>query len=89
MRVIVEAFVVGLAMTVLFAVIHYVLMVIPATEKISMEMHVGGPLQVFLAGFIGHFVFERTGANKWYCKHGAACVKRNNNQCPLVVRSCT
>tara|TARA_Y100000590_G_scaffold102264_1_gene116217 strand:+ start:240 stop:482 length:243 start_codon:yes stop_codon:yes gene_type:complete len=30
---------------------------------------------LFLTGFIGHYLFEYMGLNKWYCKHGRACSK--------------
>ena len=28
---------------------------------------------LFFTGFVAHIVFEKTGLNKWYCKHGVAC----------------
>jgi len=33
-------------------------------------------MQVFLAGMIGHLVFEALGINRWYCHQGAACSAR-------------
>lgn len=30
---------------------------------------------LFLIGLLGHFLFEVTGANKWYCKNGYSCKK--------------
>ncbi len=59
MRLLVEALVVGIVMLA----IHYVL-----------SMFITKPLiVVFLTGFIGHLLFELSGANKWYCTHGKAC----------------
>ena len=29
--------------------------------------------QIFLMGVVIHIVFELSGANAYYCKHGAAC----------------
>ena len=56
----VEATVVGLVMLA----IHY---------GLSMLMN-NQLLVVFLTGFIGHLLFEIAGANRWYCKHGKACL---------------
>ena len=71
--VVVEALVVGVVMMALCICIHFVLMNIPATAGLSMDVHKGGPLQVFLTGVIGHILFEVTNVNKWYCTNGAAC----------------
>lgn len=30
--------------------------------------------QIFLMGVVIHIVFELSGANAYYCKHGAACL---------------
>lgn len=30
-------------------------------------------ISLFLTGVIGHFLFEFSGLNKWYCKNGFAC----------------
>lgn len=63
-RVLTEATVVGVVTALALLVKYYV-----STDK--------GPTDVFLKGFlIGaaiHLAFEAAGANKWYCKHGAAC----------------
>ena len=34
-------------------------------------------LFLFLIGIIAHFGFEYIGLNKFYCKHGYACKKKN------------
>ena len=31
-------------------------------------------LQIFIMGVVIHIVFELSGANAYYCKHGAACL---------------
>jgi uncharacterized membrane protein YoaK (UPF0700 family) len=28
---------------------------------------------LFFVGIVAHLMFEVFGANRWYCKHGAAC----------------
>ena len=63
MKLLVEALVVGIVMLA----IHYVL-----------SMFITNPLiVVFLTGFIGHLLFELSGANKWYCVHGKACSNKS------------
>jgi hypothetical protein len=32
-------------------------------------------ITLFVAGVLGHLVFEFSGANKWYCKNGFACMR--------------
>ena len=54
-----EAFVVGLVMMIIFMIIH-------KYDKNTTR-------SAFLTGVLGHLMFEYAGANKWYCKHGAAC----------------
>lgn len=71
--VVLEALVVGVAMLALWGFIHFVLMTIPATTGLSMDVHIGGALQVFLTGVIGHILFELSYVNDWYCRNGAAC----------------
>ena len=61
MKLIVEATVVGIVMLA----IHYGISMILKNQL----------LVVFLTGFIGHLLFEIFGANKWYCKHGKACLE--------------
>lgn len=34
-------------------------------------------VNLFLVGFIGHIGFELAGFNKWYCRHGHACLELN------------
>jgi len=60
MKLVVEAIVVGLVMLA----IHYGLSMLLNNQL----------LVVFMTGFIGHLLFEIFGANKWYCKHGKACL---------------
>ena len=59
MKLLVEALVVGIVMVTL-------------DQGISMILK-NRLLVVFLTGFIGHLLFELSGANKWYCTHGKAC----------------
>jgi len=30
-------------------------------------------ISLFMTGFIAHVLFELSGVNGWYCKHGHAC----------------
>ena len=32
-------------------------------------------ITLFVAGILGHLFFEFSGANKWYCKNGFACMR--------------
>ena len=59
MKLLIEALVVG-----------FVMVAIDSGISIVMKNHL---LVVFLTGFIGHLLFELSGANKWYCTHGKAC----------------
>ena len=59
MKLLIEALVVGIVMVTL-------------DQGISMILK-NRLLVVFLTGFIGHLLFELSGANKWYCTHGKAC----------------
>ena len=61
MKLLVEALVVGLVMVAIDSGISMI-----------MKNHL---LVVFLTGFIGHLLFELSGANKWYCTHGKACLE--------------
>lgn len=63
MKLLVEALVVGLIMLA----IHYV-----------SSLFIPNPIiVVFLTGFMGHLLFELIGANRWYCKHGKACLEES------------
>ncbi len=35
-------------------------------------------LSLFIAGFLTHIIFQFIGFNKWYCKHGLACIKHKS-----------
>lgn len=74
-QVLAEAVVVGVAFVFLFGVVHSVdmwrrpgPMNAPPQEHPSPAMnHAGLGMQAFVAGFVGHIVFEVTGVNKKYC----------------------
>lgn len=73
MSVFVEAIVVGVVITLVWSALNVLMSSLLSNETILWLWSV--PLSLFLAGFFGHLLFEVIGANKWYCKHGAACNK--------------
>ena len=60
-----EAAAIGFILLIIFIVIHVAMM--SADQQFSMS-HSGIFLGVFLAGALGHVVFEATGQNKAFCK---------------------
>ena len=64
-RVLVEAFVVATVMAIIFGVVHTTHMMI---SKSAAMTHLALVLQVALVGFLGHVLFEYSGANAWYAR---------------------
>lgn len=64
-KVLLEAVVVGIAFTLFFFVAHIINMSVDAKRAMS---HQGIFMQAFVAGLMGHIVFDVVGVNKWYAK---------------------
>ena len=77
-KLLVEAFVVGLSLVVIGNAVGYGVskfwysVELPEICKEWNEFY-EMELSLFLTGFLGHLLFEVTGVNRWYCKHGHAC----------------
>ncbi len=67
---VVEALVLGLALTVLGVVLHLISMQVYKHDMNNLGVCA---LHLFVFGFVLHLLFEFTGLNSWYCKNGAAC----------------
>ena len=64
-KVFIEAIVVGFVFLALFLAVHSVDM---SLRKGKSMTHEGMVLQAFVAGLLGHLIFEITSVNKWYAK---------------------
>ena len=81
-NLLIEALWVGLAITLIGAVVGYgvgyFMRVFLPTTKLPVvckrwnRYHVM-EISLFLTGFLGHLLFEMAGLNRWYCKYGRAC----------------
>lgn len=75
MSLLVEALVVGLSAAIVGFLLSVIVMY--ATEKdFTIKKYTfwkSSLFTFFLAGVILHLLFEKLGANNWYCKHGNAC----------------
>ena len=60
-----ESIVVGIIFVLLFLAIHSIDMELNVKSSMS---HSGMLRQAFIAGMLGHIIFEYTGINKWYVK---------------------
>lgn len=65
MKLLIEAFIVGLSLAAFTHVIKIADLINTKNEAVFM----------FVVGFLIHLVFELLGMNKWYCKNGAACTR--------------
>jgi ABC-type antimicrobial peptide transport system permease subunit len=79
MKLLVEAFVVGIATIVVGIIVSFILgrffsTNLPAICKTWNKNHIM-ELSLFLTGFFIHLICEFSGVNKWYCKNGVACSK--------------
>lgn len=75
-HVLMEAFIVGIISSIVGIIISTLFML--PSKSFSWKKYNFWPrvmISYFVTGFILHLSFERTGANKWYCKHGNACKK--------------
>ena len=80
MKLMIEALVVGIA-TVVGSVVGFGVGKVLGSDmpkvcknwnkKYAME------ISLFLTGSLLHLLFEFLGGNKWYCKNGIACLKKN------------
>lgn len=61
----IEAFVVG----GILAIVHHLISHIQASKNVPPMM------TMFAIGVMTHLLFEAVGANRWYCRHGAACLR--------------
>lgn len=70
----IEAFVVGSAAAIVGLVVATLMML--GSPKFSWDTYDFWPqvaLAFFIVGVLLHFMFEVSGANKWYCTNGFAC----------------
>ena len=77
----IEALVVGIATVVVGSVVGFGVGKVLGSDmpkvcenwnkKYAME------ISLFLTGSLLHLLFEFLGGNKWYCKNGIACLKKN------------
>tara|TARA_B110000858_G_C17798317_1_gene473745 strand:+ start:215 stop:415 length:201 start_codon:yes stop_codon:yes gene_type:complete len=63
MKLLIEAFFVGLSLAVFTHMIKI-------ADIVKTDNHF---VFMFIVGFLIHLMFEILGLNKWYCKNGAAC----------------
>lgn len=75
MHYFVEALIVGIASAIVGFAISTGLMYVRNSD-FSLKKYSFWPyvlLSYFITGVIIHLIFEWSGGNAWYCKHGAAC----------------
>lgn len=68
-----EAAVVGVATAMVGLLVSTVWMYIQEKKLPSARIQLSVLGSLFITGVLVHLLFEVSGANKWYCKHGAAC----------------
>jgi len=74
-KLLTEALIVGVATAVLGLILSTLFML--TSKDFSFKKYHFWPQVLgafFLTGFLIHIGCEMTGVNKWYCKHGNACV---------------
>ena len=64
-NILLEALAIGFILLIIFVVIHSGMML--ADKHFSMS-HAGIFISVFLAGMLGHLIFEASGMNAKFCK---------------------
>lgn len=66
----IEAIVVAVVLLLIGTVIKMIL------DKMNMfKSQYNNQLTLLISGVLTHLLFELVGANKYYCKHGGACLK--------------
>lgn len=78
-KVLIEASVVGFILVLIGTCVSYLISLqfsikLPSVCK-NWNKNMVMEIALFLTGFFTHILFEISGANQWYCKNGAACVK--------------
>ena len=66
-----EALVVGLVFVAIAGVVMYVQRRCVSDPKPSTYY-----VSAFISAALAHLIFEAVGANRWYCRNGAACTKK-------------
>lgn len=79
MHLIIEAIIVGVVVVIVGTASGYIVgkfnnIDLPTVCKRWNKNHVM-EISLFITGVLSHFIFEMLGLNKWYCKHGRACVQ--------------
>lgn len=72
-----EAVVVGLACVLLGSAIGAAIGPVLAGPPGDWNRHHVMEASLFATGVLAHMIFEATGANRWYCKNGSACLPRS------------
>jgi len=76
LAVITEAVLIGLVAAIVGTIISTLFML--RSKRFSWKTYDFWPriaLSYFVTGALLHLMFEATGANRWYCKHGNSCKK--------------
>jgi ABC-type spermidine/putrescine transport system permease subunit I len=66
-----EALIVGVGTVVIGILIKYLIELFAKKEKHELYIFI---VILFLTGFLIHIICQFTGVNKWYCRHGSACI---------------
>lgn len=78
-RLLVEAAVVGILTTIAGTIVSYFVWYFFGVDlpPVCRDWNKNYAMEItlFLTGFIIHLFSEFTGINKWYCKHGYACLR--------------
>lgn len=75
-HLLIEAIIIGLVTAVVGTIVSTLFML--TSKSFSWKKYTFWPrvfLSYLVSGFLIHLLFEITGSNKWYCKHGTACRK--------------
>lgn len=76
-HLLVEALIVGV-ISALVGIVISTLFMLPS-KSFSWKKYTFWPqvmASYFVTGVLLHLAFEFSGANKWYCKHGNACLRK-------------
>lgn len=77
MKLLIEAFIVGIATVVIGTIVGFIIgrsisVDLPKLCKEWNKNHIM-EISLFFTGFILHLLCEYSGINRWYCKNGNAC----------------